>query len=147
MGATHCRICATPFGDTVGGGVRETADVRDADPAGMAVASALLPGAGHLWLGRRVSGVVRAATYLAWIAGGYALTRAASAAGQSILPAVPLLLGALAILLTSVYDAYVLARHGHGELLTPRVLFWIVVAVIGMLVVSFIPTALRAGAG
>lgn len=147
VGATHCRVCATPFGHTASGGEREVPGVRDADPAGMAVASALLPGAGHVLLGRGVSGVVRATTYLAWIAGGYVVTRAASAAGQSILPAVPLLLGALAILVTSVHDAYVLARRGDDELLTPRVLFWIVVAVIGTLVLSFIPTALRVGAG
>ncbi|MBW3576512.1 MAG: hypothetical protein KY462_01990 [Actinobacteria bacterium] len=146
VGLTACNVCGSPFGRTLGepGDARE---LRPIEPWAAAAASAVLPGAGHGLLGRRGTATVRAVTYLLWLLGGLLLVRSAAAAGQTVLPAVPLLGGALALLVTSVHDAYMLAGGRSDELLTPRVFFWLVIAVSGGLMVSFIPAALRLGSG
>ncbi|MDP9021181.1 MAG: hypothetical protein M3N57_00475 [Actinomycetota bacterium] len=146
VGVTACNVCGSPFGRTLGE-PGDAGELRPIEPWAAAAASAVLPGAGHGLLGRRGTATVRAATYLLWLLGGLLLVRAATAAGQTLLPAVPLLGGALALLVTSVHDAYMLADGRSDELLTPRVFFWLVVAVSGALMVSFIPAALRLGSG
>ncbi len=143
VGSNTCSVCGTPFGRTLGIEAESPA-VRDVDQATLVVASALLPGMGHVLLGRTVMGVVRALTYLAWLIGGWLLARSAAAAGQSILPAVPLLLGALAVWASSIYDALAVSTGGR-ELLTPRSFFWLVVVVVGLLVIGFVPSLLRVG--
>ncbi len=142
VGSNHCSVCGTPFGRTLG--VESETPVRYVDQATLVVVSAVLPGVGHVLLGRTVMGVVRALTFLAWLIGGWLLARSAAAAGQSILPAVPLFLGALAVWASSIYDALA-ASTGRQELLTPRAFFWLVVVVVGLLVIGFVPSLLRIG--
>ncbi|MEX0834689.1 MAG: hypothetical protein WD010_01260, partial [Nitriliruptor sp.] len=114
----RCLICSSPrtgFGDPP-----PRPDVAPGDRARLLVASVLLPGLGHLFARRAGTGVARAVLYLSWLAGGAALGRAASGSGASVLPAVPLLLGAGVLWAGTLADATTL---GSGrEVLGPRVL-------------------------
>lgn len=108
--------------------------------------SALLPGAGHIAAGRVATGIARALTYVVWLVGGVLLLREASGTGASVLPAAPLLVGALVVWGLSGVDALHLARHEHRELLGPRTLLWLVVGVVGATTVSFLVAALGVAA-
>lgn len=142
LGAGACTVCGTAFGRTLGGGDEEP--LADVEPATVVLASGILPGAGHILLGRTAQGVTRAAIFLFCLVGGYLLLRSAAASGQSLLPASPLLLGAAIVWAGSIYDGLALTAR-QRELLTPRVLVWLVLGVVGLLLVSFIPGLLQVG--
>ena len=136
-----CTVCATPCGVAVGDEVVAEAPVVNSSLA--LVASALLPGAGHFLLGRRGAGIVRALTFALWVSGGAVLLRGALGSDQPILPAVPLLIGALVVWGTSAYDAVVIAEDRGSEVLSPRTFFWLVIAVVGTLMLSFVVSLSR----
>jgi hypothetical protein len=129
--AEVCTTCGGPrtgFGDPVR---RPGPEPRDRGR--LVAASVVLPGLGHLLAGRVGTGVARLLLGLSWAAGGVAIARSAGAAG-GILPAVPLLLGAVVVWAASVRDAAVL---GDGqELLRPKVLAGLTVAVVGTLLLA-----------
>lgn len=142
LGAGACTVCGTTFGRTLGGD--EEPPLADVEPGTAVLTSGILPGAGHFMLGRTAQAVTRAAFFLFCLIGGYLLLRSAAASGQSLLPAFPLLLGAAIVWAGSIYDALALTA-GQREVLTPRVLIWVIIAVVGLLLVSFIPGLLRVG--
>lgn len=142
LGAGACMVCGTAFGRTLGGGEEEP--LADVDQGTVVIASGILPGAGHILLGRTAQGVTRAVFFLFCLIGGYLLLRSAAASGQSLMPAFPLLAGAAIVWAASIYDALALTAR-QDELLTPRVLVWLIIGVVGLLLVSFIPGLLRVG--
>lgn len=145
--ADPCPTCGASLTTTIDAEREEPTPVEpEANPVPAMIATALVPGLGHVLLGRTLAGIVRAATYVLWFAGGLLLLRAASTAGQSALPAMPLLAGAAALWITSASDTAVLVGIVDGrELLTPRVFLWLVVGVVGTLVLAFVPTVVGAG--
>jgi TM2 domain-containing membrane protein YozV len=102
-------------------------------PVGSAplVASALLPGLGHLLVGRPGSGVARILLWLLW-AGGAGLTLVSVGVTST---ALVLALAATALWAITLQDLSRLA-DGRPELLTGRVLAWSVVGVTAALVLS-----------
>jgi len=139
VGATACSVCGTPFGR----GVPEPVVPPRVSDTTALIASAAVPGLGHMLLGRTGNGVARALTYLLWLIGGIVLIREATLYNRPILPGIPLVLGALVVWVTSAIDAMNLARGGTTELLRPRVFFWLMLGVIGLLMITFIATAAR----
>lgn|GEM_PF-2500152 len=125
---TTCRVCGSGFGSQPGDQEAATPDVQ---PAVLAGASVLLPGAGHLLLGRTAEGVTRLLLAVVWAAGGLALLSGALASGRPVLPALPLLLGWVVLAVACSNDAMVLGGIKGRVLLEPRVLLWLVVAVVG----------------
>lgn len=136
----RCTTCGYGFGDTVRG--PQEADVPDVDENVALLASAVLPGAGHVLAGRTATGVARGVIFLLFVVGGWLLLREAGATGQGPLPAVPLLLGALVIWVTTAFDAVLAARGEQRQLLEGRVFFWLVVGVLGLLMAAFAVAAL-----
>jgi len=106
------------------------------------VASALLPGLGHLIAGRTGSGAARAVLAVLWLVGGIALVVVADGA-VARLPGVVLLAGAVSVWAATLADAAELARGGVRELLAVRTLLWLVVVVTGLLIVALSVVALR----
>jgi hypothetical protein len=136
----RCRSCGQPFARTVGDEEPEPSSYVSESTA--LVASMLLPGLGHVLMKRTATGVGRAILYSTWVVGGALLLVSAIGAGQAALPAIPLLLGALIIWAGSLYDTLHLHRGSGTELLRPRILLWLAVVVIGMLLLSFLGSAL-----
>lgn len=130
-----CTSCGQPFEATIAPEAPPTD--RDVDPTVAVVASLVLPGAGHLLLGRVGQGVVRAGLYVLWLGGGILLLHAAAASDQGLLPAVPLLLGALVLLFASVAEVQQTTAGHDLTVLGPRVILWLVVGVLGLLMLSF----------
>lgn len=91
------------------------------------LASALLPGLGHLLARRTGTGAARLVLALSWGIGALVVARGVS--GVALLPAVPLFLGALAVWVGSVRDVMALV-DGGPELLRPRVLSWLTAGVL-----------------
>lgn len=139
--AEACRTCGGPrtgFGGPVN---RPAAGPTDRGRA--VAASVLLPGLGHLLAGRAGTGIARLLLGLSWLVGGVAIAAGADGGGRA-LPAIPLLLGAVIVWAASIRDAAVL---GTGdELLRPRVLAGLTVAVVGTLLLAAV-AATTAGAG
>jgi hypothetical protein len=129
--AEACTTCGGPrtgFGDPA----RRPAPAP-ADRGRLVAASVVLPGLGHLLAGRVGTGVARLLLGLSWAVGGLAIARGAGAEGR-ILPAVPLLVGAIVVWAASIRDVAVL---GEGsELLRPKVLAGLTVAVVGTLLLT-----------
>ena len=124
-----CAVCGTPFG-------RSPADDPPAprpDVAdGVLVAGSLvLPGLGHWLLGMRGAAVLRAVLALVWGLGGLLLLLQARAAGQSFLPAVPLLLGWAIVAAGSANDAVVEGGGPGQRVLGGRTLLWVTTGVVG----------------
>lgn len=138
---SRCTVCGTGFRQALRAD-EEARPSRDVPVERVLAATVVLPGSGHLLLGRTATGLGRAVLYVVWAVGGVVLLRAAGASGQSALPAVPLLLGALVLLVTSVVDALALQRRDDQELLTPRVLLWLTVGVIGLTMLTLLASAL-----
>jgi hypothetical protein len=141
---TTCATCGAPFARAVEAVGPEPSELVSENTA--LVASVVLPGLGHYLMARRGQGVARMAVFLTWFVGGLVLLASALGAGASILPAVPLLAGAVIVWLASVADALTLHRGRGRELLRPRVLLWLTVVVIGATMLSFAAAALSLGA-
>lgn len=135
-----CVTCREPFARTL---APEQDEPRPEVNGTTAVgASILLPGSGHVMLGQGTAGALRIILYVIWLGGGIALLLAAARSGQPILPAVPLLLGALVVLFASVIEVQRTVSDDDTILLTPRVTLWLVVGVLGALMVSFLAAAM-----
>lgn len=131
-----CVTCREPFTRTLAPVADEPR--REVDETTAVGATILLPGTGHVLLGQGAAGALRIILYVIWLLGGLVLLRAAAGSGQPILPAVPLLLGALVVLVASVVEVQRTVSGDDTVLLTPRVTLWLVVAVLGGLMVSFL---------
>lgn len=130
-----CATCRAPFARTVG--AEDPGPRTDVSETAAVGASILLPGAGHVLLGRAPAGALRMFLYVTWLVGGVVLLRAAAGSGRSAIAALPLLVGALLVLLASVVEAQRTATGDETVLLTPRVTLWLVMAVVGGLMVAF----------
>jgi TM2 domain-containing membrane protein YozV len=118
MERTTCAVCRARFGAEED----EGPTVRDDVPPALAVAlGAALPGAGMFLLGRRATGIGHALLYLVWLS------------------------GAVVLLLGSAVDTWMLTNGSTQQVLTPRVLMWLVVAVIGLTTIAFLVAALSLG--
>lgn len=130
-----CVSCSAPFTRAFAPEEAQTPpDVSEPVAVGT---SLLLPGVGHVLLGRSAAGALRIILYVTWLIGGLVLLRAAAGSGQPVLPAVPLLVGALVVLVASVVETQRTVTGDETVLLTPRVTLWLVVAVLGALMLSF----------
>lgn len=136
-----CTVCGTSLTESL---QDDVAPAPERVSLGAVVAaSVLLPGAGHVLLGRSAAGIGRLILYLVWASGGLALLSAAAGADGSMLPALPLLTGAFVLLATSVLDAVALQRGDvTTEILSVRALLWLTVGVIGLTTLAFIGSAL-----
>lgn len=141
---TTCATCGAAFARAVDAAGPEPSELVSENAA--LVASIAMPGLGHYLMGRRGQGVARMGVFLTWFVGGLVLLASALGAGASILPAVPLLAGAVIVWLASVADALTLHRGRGQELLRPRVLLWLTVVVIGATMLSFAAAAMSLGA-
>ncbi|TVR21411.1 MAG: hypothetical protein EA387_10250 [Nitriliruptor sp.] len=101
------------------------------------LASALLPGLGHLLVGRPGSGIARLLLWLLWAGGAGAILVSAGLTGAALV----LALAAIGLWILTLHDLLQLAR-GRPEVLTGRVLAWSVVVVTTLLVLLAV-----AGAG
>lgn len=143
MERLHCDVCGAAFHERF-----ERPDDPEqqppAVPVGVLMAMSLLaPGSGHLVLRRYATAIGRLLMFLLWAIGGLLLLSEARATGQSALPAVPLLLGAVGLSLVSAYDVVAAAQGSSHEILGPRVFLWSVVAVIGSTLMAFVGSVLR----
>jgi hypothetical protein len=131
LGAPRCGTCDAPrqgFGDST------PPPAVDRGARGrLVLASALLPGLGHLLTGRTGTGAARLILAVSWLLGAVAVLRSA---GQ-VLPAAPLLLGVAVIWAGSLRDVLALV-DGGPELLTSRVLLWLTAGVILALLVTLV---------
>jgi hypothetical protein len=139
-----CSSCRAPFTRTIAPEVGQP-PAPEVSESAVVGASLVLPGAGHLLLGRTGAGALRMILYVTWLVGGILLLRAAAGSGQPVLPAVPLLIGALIVLVASVVEAQRGATGDDTVLLQPRVTLWLVVAVLGALMLSFLAATLSVG--
>lgn len=103
--------------------------------------TAVVPGAGHIGIGRYAAGIARAVLYAVWLAGGVALWRAGG-----FLAGGPLLVGAGALWAGSLADVAAL-RAGRREVLGGRSLLWLVVGVLVLLLAGVFTTFAGASAG
>jgi hypothetical protein len=137
--AATCVTCGAPrqgFGEPA---TRPAPD--DADRGRAVAASVVLPGLGHLLAGRPGTGAARALLWCSWLLGGLFVVRGADG-GAPVLPAVPLLLGAVVLWAGTLRDAVAL---GSGrEWLRPRVLGALTAAVVGTLLLATIAAATAA---
>jgi hypothetical protein len=132
-----CASCGQPFHRTIAP-EDEAPSAREVDPTVAVAASLVLPGAGHVLLGRTAQGVLRGGLYVLWLGGGLLLVRAAAGSGQGVLPAMPLLLGAFVVLVASVAEVQQTASGHELTVLRPRATLWLIVAVVGLLMLSFL---------
>lgn len=137
---SSCSVCGTSLAATMG--EEDEAAAPDVAPATIAVVSFVLPGTGHILLGRVAAGIGRMLLYVVWTVGGIALLRAAAGTDGSVLPSMPLLTGALVLLATSVIDAEALRRGDATEVLSMRSLLWLTVGVIGLTTLALVGSAL-----
>lgn len=140
-----CAVCGTSLSETLQ--EDETPAPPQVSLTTVVAASIVLPGAGHVLMGRQAAGVGRLVLYAVWASGGFALLRAAAGADGSLLPALPLITGAFVLLATSVLDAMALRRGDvTTEILSVRALLWLTVGVIGLTTLAFISSALSVSA-
>ena len=95
--------------------------------------SAVVPGAGHLSIGRYGTGWARLVLFVAWVVG--ALLLASSAGSGALIVATPLLLGALVLWALTMLDLYRL-QQGEAEILVGRTFLWLVVGVLLLMAVA-----------
>jgi hypothetical protein len=132
LAAPTCTTCAAPragFGEEAA-----TAPSRAVDPVVAVGASLLLPGAGHLLVGRTGTGAARAILWLLWVVPGIAALRASD--GLRALPGLVLVLGAAALWAATLVDVRRAAEGDPQEVLAPRMLAWLVGGVVLAVVVA-----------
>lgn len=115
-----CRACGSPSPLSAAHARRTP---HNLSTARVALLNALLPGLGHLLVGWIGSGLARLVLFAVWAVGGMLLLL-----GGGMPVALPLLLGAAALWALGLPDA-VRAAEGRPQLLTGRVLLWLVVGV------------------
>lgn len=127
-----CNVTITPQGD---GGDPTAAARRLAEPWVAALAlSAVVPGAGHIGLGRYGPGLTRALLFAAWVVGGAALWVAGG-----VLAGGPFVLGAGLLWAGTLADIWAL-RRGRREVLGRRPLRWLAVGVVLLAAVGVLAT-------
>lgn len=124
-----CTVCAAPFGSSLG--ATSAPDRPDVAPAVLTGVSLVLPGAGHWLLGLRGAAALRAVLGVVWGLGGLSLLLQARQSGQSVLPAVPLLLGWAVVAAGSANDAVVEGGGAGRAVLQGRTLLWLTLGVVG----------------
>lgn len=124
-----CNVCQAPFGSSLG--AQEPPPRPDVAPAVLTAASLVVPGAGHWLLGLRGPAALRALLGLVWGLGGVTLLLRAQGSGQSVLPAVPLLLGWAVVAAGSANDAVVEGGGDGSIVLGGRAMLWLTLAVVG----------------
>jgi hypothetical protein len=143
VGIARCTVCGTSIW-----GPEEVAQPGQRATPGVALLlTALLPGAGHAALGRMGTAWARGLTYLLWVLGGTTLLVTALTSGESALPGIILLLGALALWVITLLDVQSLLANRTRQILDARVFLWLVVGVIGLLMLTFMATFSRVGGG
>ena len=138
---TTCKSCHQPFARTVADAPQ--GPTREVSETTALLVSALVPGTGHILMGRTASGVARAVMFLIWLVGGFLLLREAAASHQSILPALPLLVGAVVLWLATAVDVLALVQGTNTEILRPRIFLWLAVGVLGLVMLSFLASAVQ----
>lgn len=134
-----CTACASPrqgFGEPGG----RTAAPQVSGTSTVLVASVLLPGLGHVLLGRVGTGIARMLLFLLWALGSVGLSRGASGV-STLAPALVLLLGAVLVWVGTLLDTRLLLASDSREVLTSRVLLWLVVGVTMALVAALLLAA------
>lgn len=139
---TSCTVCGSAFGRSLSPASDANHEVPETT---VMVASSAAPGLGHILLGKRIAGWSRLVTWGLWFVGGLWLLLEARSVGGSVLPAIPLLLGAVIIWVSSPIDALTARRGSSDEILRPRVFLWLVVAVLGTLMLAFLAAATALG--
>jgi TM2 domain-containing membrane protein YozV len=137
--APSCVTCGGPregFGEPAATEAREL----DVDLTMLTIASALVPGAGHLLAGRVGTGVARALLWVLWLGSGVA-TWWAGASGVAALPTVVSLGGAAVLWAATLVDVRRLADGDPREVLDTRRLLWLVGAVTVAVVVALVVAA------
>lgn len=128
---TRCAVCGAEFGEDT-----TTEEVRAVSPTTALAASILVPGAGHVMLGRIGTGIARGVIAWIWLLGGIALTTSATASDQTPISGVLLLLGAIGVWVASLIDLQTALAGRRDELLEPKVLVWVVAGVVGLLTIT-----------
>lgn len=141
-----CAVCGAGFGRAVGA-TGAADDLTPMTEGTATVMTAVLPGLAHVMVGRSAAGYLRMALYVVLLLGGVLLVRAAASAGQSILPGIPMVIGALTVLVVSILEAPRLAGGDDTPILTGRFVLWLVVGVLGALMASFLLATLEATGG
>jgi hypothetical protein len=136
LGRERCVTCGSPregFGE-----VPPPPTIGATDRGRLVLATLVLPGLGHLLARRTGTGVARLVLALSWGIAGLVVARGVG--GVAVLPAVPLLLGAVVVWAGSVRDVMALA-DGGPELLRPRVLSWLTAGVLGTTLLAVVVVA------
>lgn len=126
---SSCAVCGTAFVDRF----------RSDDPEPprnwpqALLLSMIVPGAGHLAVGRYGSGLSRVLLFATWALGAVMLL--GGTGRQAGVAVMPLVLGAFVLWIGSLVDIYRLQR-GEEELLVGRRLLWLVVGVLLLLVLG-----------
>lgn len=143
----RCRVCGTPLAVT-NASTTATAEVTtDVPPPVLVGLSLVAPGSGHALVGQWGQAVMRALLALVWGGGGIVLLRGALASDQPVLPALPLLVGWLAVAVGSANDVLVATGARGRMLLAGRTVLWLVVGVIGATMAAAMISALTAVRG
>lgn len=143
VGLARCSVCGT----SMGGPHDATGSRQPAAPGVVLLLTVLLPGAGHAALGLMATAWARGLTYLLWLLGGTTLLVTAISSGESVLPGIIPLLGALALWVITLLDVQSLLANRARQILDARVFLWLVVGVIGLLMLTFMATFSRVGGG
>jgi hypothetical protein len=124
----ECTMCGAHFGRLIA----SATPLRPTVTPGVLVAgSMVMPGLGHLLLGLRGQAFTRMVLGAIWGAGGLSLLLKARSRGQSLLPAIPLLVGWVVLAIVSANDAHVEGGSDGRVVLGSRTLLWLVVGVLG----------------
>ncbi len=137
--APTCTVCGAPrqgFGTETG----PAEPRRDLPLAAVIGISLVLPGSGHLLIGRIGTGVARLLLALLWVLGGFAMLRGAGG-GAALGPALVLFTGAAVVWIGTALDVRTVLTGRGSEVLTSRVLLWLVVGVTVALVATLLLAA------
>ncbi len=134
-----CTVCGRPFRAAVGG-ESDGPELADVDPRIALGLSMVLPGAGHLALGRTGTGLARLMLFCIWAFGALSFAIQARDSEQSAIAAIPLALGALIMWGISLYDVQNLSAGRDEPLLDGRRMLWLVFGIFGATMAAMLPS-------
>lgn len=137
LAAPACGVCGTARSG-FGGPTPARRARPEVAPALVLAATVVLPGAGHLLLGRVGTGAARLLLALLWGGGALAMARDAAATRG---PALVLAAGVLALWIGSLLDVRTELTGTGREVLSARTLLWLVVGVTVALVATLLLAA------
>ncbi len=140
---TACTVCARPFRAAMGQEEEQKIDTS-VDPMLAVGFSAVLPGAGHILLGRPLAGWSRLGLFLLWFFGAVAFVAQSQGTSTAPLAAVPLFLGAAALAVVSVLDVQFLLAGSKRTALSNRGFFYLVIGVFLATIGAMVPGVLAA---